>query len=439
MSKLCDRFKGLITREQHNTGPGKREELLRVKLLATSALLVAAMVYVLAKVFEPGRPGLSYVAAFAEAAMIGALADWYAVAALFGQPLGFLHVSIPHTDILRKRKAKIANDLGEFIQDEFLTAEKLTEVIRHNDPARQLASWLFEAANAEKVGAYAVRALRFGMQSLDDHRAQVFLSSVVSEKLKEIDLVRPAGRLLDVLAENRRYQGLLDEALQWLYESLCKEDVKQELIEWVAANIPVTSWFNLDEIVAKQSLETLLSGFKDEIFKLKQDPDHRLRIQFDEAVRTFSDKLKHDQAFGDRLRAFQHEFATHPEVSKYFGGLWSDLKEWLVKDLSDGGITRQQVVDLASLLGHKLAADEEMMAWINEQILRAIPPIVEEHSSKVGRFVAKTVNAWGNQQFVDQVELAIGRDLQFIRLSGTLVGGFVGLALYSGSRVIAIV
>lgn len=436
MSKLWNLLKEVIASDSRCKELSKRQDLLLVNLLATSALCIAAITYALAKAFEPGRPALSYVAAFTEAAMIGALADWFAVVALFKQPLGFLHITIPHTDILRKRKEKIANELGEFIQGEFLTAARLTEVIRQNDPARKLASWLFEAANAEKVGAYAVSALRFGMQSLDDHRAQLFLSGVVSDRLTKLDLVRPAGRLLDVLTENRRYQGLLDEALEWLYDSLCKEDVKQELIEWIAANIPVTSWFNLNEIVAKQSLKKLLLGFQDEIVKIRQSPDHKLRIQFDEAVDTFSDKLKHDKEFGDRLRRLQHEIATHPEVTKSFGGLWRDLKKWLVTDLSDGGIIRMQIVDLASSLGHKLAGDNEMMEWINEQIVKAIPPFVENHRSKVGSFIAKTVNAWGDEQFVDQVELAIGKDLQFIRLNGTLVGGVVGLVLYSGSHIL---
>ena len=107
----------------------------------------------------------------------------------------------------------------------------------------------------------------------------------------------------------------------------------------------------------------------------------------------------------------------------------------MVADLSDGGMVRKQIVDLASSLGHKLAGDNEMMDWINEQIVKAIPPFVENHRSKVGSFIAKTVNAWGDEQFVDQVELAIGKDLQFIRLNGTLVGGVVGLVLYSGSHI----
>jgi uncharacterized membrane-anchored protein YjiN (DUF445 family) len=379
---------------------------------------------------------LSYLAAFAEAAVVGALADWFAVVALFRYPMG---IKLPHTAVIKNNKGRIAENLGDFIQGKFLATDKLLAVIKEFDPARKMASWLSSPDNTEKVGNYAVRALSFVIHSLDDAQVRTFLRGYVSTQLKEIDLVRPTGKLLDILAENRRYQGLLDQALEKIYQMLAHENVKEDLVNKIADAIPGKALLEvtgLDKKTAEFVLKRLLSALENLILSVRQDPDHPLRIRFDKAIAELSDKLKNDTAFGEKVRSLQREMAEHPEVVKYFQGLWSDFKIWLDADLArDDSVIREKIVNMARSFGQSLAADRPMQSWINEQILRNAPPIIEEYRFKIGAFIAQQVKSWNDDYMVGQLELNIGRDLQFIRLNGTLVGGLVGLTLYSGTHL----
>lgn len=416
----------------------KGSQLRNAKWIATGVLILVAVVFVLSRAFEPGRPGLTYLAAFCEAAVVGALADWFAVVALFRYPLG---IRFPHTAVIRNNKQRIAENLGDFIQGKFLATDKLLAVIWDFDPARKMAAWLSGPDNAEMIGHYAVRALSFGMRSLDEARVRTFLWKYISTQLKEMDLVRPAGKLLDILTENRRYQSLLDLALERLYEMMAHGNVKEELVSKIAEVIPGKALLEatgLDRKTAEFVLRRLLAALEKLILSVKQDPDHPLRIRFDDAIAELSDKLRNDATFGDRIRRLQRETAEHPEVAKYFQGLWSDLKTWLDTDLErKDSVIRDKIVKAAASFGQSLAADREMQAWINEQILRHVPPLIETYRVRIGSFIARQVKSWNDDYMVAQLELNIGRDLQFIRLNGTLVGGLVGLVLYSGTHLLA--
>ncbi len=416
----------------------KRSGLRAAKMLATGAFALAAVVYVLAKAFESGRPALSYVAAFAEAAMVGALADWFAVVALFRYPLG---IPFPHTAVLRRNKERIADNLGDFIQNKFLATEHILQVIREFDPAHKVASWLSRPDNAGKAGDYSVRAMIFAMHSLDDKRIQEFVRNFIATQFKAMDLARPGGRLLEILTEGRRYQPMLDAALERIHRMLSHDSVKEKMMQAILSEIPgkmLLERSGLDKRASRYILEKLLSALENLIGEIKQDPDHPLRIQVDHAIADFAGKLKNDPAWHARIRQFQHEIAEHAEVANYFQGLWAALRAWLSADLGEqDSLIRRKIVALAASLGQRLQADKDTQAWINDQVLRAAPPVIEEYRSRIGNFIAQQVKSWRDEKFIEDIELNIGKDLQYIRLNGTLVGGLAGLLLFTLTQLIA--
>jgi uncharacterized membrane-anchored protein YjiN (DUF445 family) len=438
---MVEQFMTIAMTLPGSSAPADSARLARLraaKRLAGGALLGAIALFALAESLQRYWAGFAYVGAFAEAAVVGALADWFAVVALFRHPLG---LPLPHTAILRRNRDRIADNLGTFIQDQFLATERVISAVAQFDPAARAAAWLAQRDNATRAGGYAARALAFVLRALDEERVQAFLTHYISAQLRDLDLVRPAGRLLDILSENRRYQVLLDAALARVHETLSHEDVRHKLVESIAAQIPGKAFLEplgLDKRAGNYVLDRLLAALAELIAAVEADADHPLRRQFDAMVASFSARLKNDADFAARIRAFQHELAQHPDVRAYFGELWADLRAWLAADLEGGqSQVRGRMVDAVRSLGELLQGDDGMRAWINTQLLEAAPALVEEYRPAIGTFIARQVKSWNDDYLLEQIELNIGRDLQYIRLNGTLVGGAAGLLLYAITRAVA--
>jgi len=416
----------------------RRARLRSAQGLALAALLAAAVLAVVARWGQSRWPALGYLAAFAEAAVVGALADWFAVVALFRHPLG---LPLPHTAILRRNKDRIADNLGAFIQDKFLASERIVAVIEEFDPAARASAWLAARGNAEKIGGYAVRAVGFAIRALDETRVQAFLNQYITTQLRDFDLVRPSARLLDILVEDRRYQVLLDAALERAHAALSQDEVRHALVAAIVEQIPGKAFLEplgLDKRAGNYVLDRLLAALADLSVAVKEDARHPLRLQFDTLIADFAARLKNDAALGERLRRFQHELAQHPQVRAYFGELWVRLRAWLIADVEkDDSRLREKITGGLKNLGELLAQDPDMRAWINGQVLQAAPAIVEEYRPGIGAFIARQVKSWNDAYLVEQIELNIGRDLQYIRLNGTLVGGMAGLALYALTQLAA--
>ena len=408
--------------------------LRRIKGVATGLLLLAAALCVTARLLEPRYPWLAWVAATCEAAMIGALADWFAVVALFRQPLG---LPLPHTAIIPHNKARIAEGLGDFIQEKFLSAPALVQRIREFDPATQLATWLLGPKNAQFVADYVGRALSFGLQALDDERVKAFLERTLSAQLRRLDVSTLLAGALDVLTENRRHHALLDQTLNALHELLSREETREFLRREIAAQMPMLKWVNqyahLDDRAAGKLIEVALERLGDVL----RDPEHGLRRRFDELVASFIENLKKDPATRERVELLKDDLLANPALAAYLGGLWSELRAWVEADLArPESALRQRVAAFALTLGERLQSDERIRDWINEQILAAAPPLVEQHRASVGRFIERQINEWQDETLVTELERHIGPDLQYIRINGTLVGGLAGLAIHAATLLL---
>jgi uncharacterized membrane-anchored protein YjiN (DUF445 family) len=410
--------------------------LRQMRRVATGFLLLALLIYGASTFFGQLHPALGYVAAFSEAAVVGAMADWFAVVALFRHPL---HLKfIPHTAILPANKERIAAGLSEFIQQNFLSAEAIVAKIAEIGPAGKLREWLLKRENAEKIAALTARFLSYGIGVFDDERVRRFVHATVTSKLMEIDVAGAAGQILDVLTENRRHHAVLNEVLRLVDEAMARQETRDYIAQAVAAESPLIDairrmGWQLDETIARK----IVNGVARTIEEVRNDPDHALRRRFDEFIAGYIDKLKRDASTRLKVQQIRDELIRNPALEGYIGGLWQEFRIWLAGDLADrGSRVHGAIAELVNTIGQKLDADPGIQRWIDEQILKALPGLVEDNKAKIGKFIEDRINDWHADKFATEMEREIGRDLQFIRINGTVVGGLVGLLIYSVSHAL---
>ncbi|MGB7480114.1 MAG: DUF445 domain-containing protein [Burkholderiaceae bacterium] len=406
----------------------KRRRLRRMQWLANGLLLLVAAVFVLAIRFQHVHPAWPYVAAFAEAAMVGALADWFAVVALFRHPLGLSF--IPHTAIIPANKDRIATNLGAFVQGEFFATERVLAVIREFDPAARAAGWFAQEANAERFGELAARTLSYALEALDDEEVRNYFHRAVAAHIGRFDLARLAGSLLDALTADGRHQALLDRLLEAIEAALARPDVRERMERMLADELPLY-FERLKQAGGRIAAERVVAGILRLLQEINADPEHALRHDFNRMVAGLIEKLKSDPAWRFRIEQFQRQLADDPRLSDYLNGLWQDLRQWLAADLerADSSV-RARAAGAAHRLALTLREDGAMQQWINDRILQAAPALIEEYRPRLGNFIAAKVGEWKDEEIVDKLEQNIGRDLQFIRVNGTLVGGCVGLLIH---------
>ena len=397
---------------------------MRMKWIATGLLVLAAIVYVVSEKLD-----YYYLSAFSEAAMVGALADWFAVVALFRRPLD---LPIPHTAIIPRNKGRIARGLSEFIQQNFLSSAAVVQRIAEFRPADTLCRWLLKAQNVDTVADYATRFVAYALTAVDDERVRRFLQRNVTGLLRNADVASAAAQILDILTENKRHHALLDAALNALDDLLAKEETRRYIAVEVGKSAPllkrISDWFQLqlDERAALKIAEAAIA----KVHEVREDREHELRRRFDEFVAGFIASLKDDASLREKVETVRNEILENPALGDYIGGLWQEFRVWLGADLQRASsVTRQRVAGMVRAFGERLEADREIRQWIDEQILTAIPPLVDEHRAKIGRFIEDQINDWQEKKLVDELERHIGPDLQYIRVNGTLVGGLAGLAI----------
>ena len=405
----------------------------RMKAIALGMLAMSGVVYMAASALSPSHSAWGYVAAFAEAAMVGAIADWFAVVALFRHPLG---LPIPHTAIIPSNKNRIGENLASFICANFLSTEQVLAKLAQFDLAARLAAWLSEPRHAESLGWHFTAAMRYAIGVLDDKRVQVFFRATVVARLEQVDVSRLTGKILDVLTADRRHQRLLDGLLLQLSRILDDERIKAEVAEVVAAEVKYLRFVGLDRVAGRYATETMVNGVVRLIGEMGDDPQHPLRVRFDEFVAEFISRLQDDPVLHVKIDAIKQELIAHPALSDYLHGLWSQMIAWAQDDLAAAdSILRGQVVLGAQSLGEKLSADAAMRGWINEQIRDAAPRWIERYREDIRQYIIARVGHWNAAEMTNELERNIGRDLQFIRINGTLVGGLVGLTIYSATQL----
>jgi len=400
-----------------------------MKLVAGLLLLLAALLYTLATMMEDRHPAWGYLASFAEAAMVGAIADWFAVTALFRRPLG---LPIPHTAIIPRSKTRIGQSLSSFITTHFLATPLVLAKLAELDLAGRLAGWLRHPDNAAAVGRQLTGIAHFGVAALHDERVRDFVQAKVINRVRKFDLSTPLAQALEVLTSQGRHQAMLDELLIRLDSIMQDEQTSTLVADAITSEIRTLRYLGLGRSVGGWSANKFVDGLSALIAEITADPEHLIRQRFDEHVGEYIDRLRHDPAYALEVERILAQLLEHPATSAYFANLWQELAEWLEQDLaSDQSRIGRRIVKLSAGLGDALAADTAMRGWINEQLMAAAPRLLERYRGQIGRYIAERVENWESAELVQQLENSVGKDLQFIRINGTLVGGLVGLVLHA--------
>jgi len=365
--------------------------------------------------------------------MIGAIADWFAVVALFRHPLG---LPIPHTAIIPSNKDRIGENLATFICANFLSTTQVLDKLQRFDAGTRVANWLAQPRHAEQVATHLGSALRYALGALDDERVRHFFRSAVIEELAKVDVASLSSGLLDVLTSDSRHQELLDSLLRKLAGVLDDETLKEKVAEAIATEVKYLRYVGLDTVASRYATAKLVSGVIRLVGEMAEDPAHPLRQDFDRFVASVVVRLKDDPALRARVEEVKHELLASPALSAYLQGLWSDLVEWIRRDLaSEHSVLRSRTVSAIGIVGEKLQADTAMRGWINEQLVQTAPRWIERYREDIRQYIVARVGDWNTREMTDELERNIGRDLQFIRINGTLVGGLVGLAIHAATEL----
>lgn len=409
----------------------KARALRRTKAVATAALIVCLSVFVLAKLGESRWPWLAFFAAFAEAATIGGIADWYAVVALFRHPLG---LPIPHTAIIPENQNRIADNLGRFIESNFLAPEPVREKLKQVDFAAHVADWLFDAQRARGLSSFAARLVPQMLAALEKSELRGFVATHLKDQLRRIELAPLAADLMSAFTEDRRHQHLFDALIRVLGRFLGDEQALAALREKIREEMPsLFRVFRADAYLLRRIVASA-GALLDEV---RADPDHPMRTEFDRFVESFVDKLRRSPTYAARAERLKEEFLARPEIGGFVESLWKNLGTFIEEDArAPRSALREQMTGMFVEIGRHLARDARVRADMNDGFVVALAAFVESQKSGVSSFIAEQVKRWDLAQLTRLVELNIGRDLQYIRFNGMLVGGIAGLVLFTLERFI---
>ncbi len=400
----------------------RQRQLSRMKSRATGLLAFCGVLFVIARIFESRYPWLGYVRATAEASLVGGLADWFAVTALFRHPLG---IPIPHTAIIPARKDRIGRSLGGFVQNNFLSREVIASRIAGLHPTERLARWLSVPENSAKLARHVAAGLAEGAQVLRDEDVQSMIERGLVERVRQIPVAPVVGNVLAMLTADQRHQQLLDEVLRLAARAVTDNE------EVIRDRIRKESPWWLPEAVDDKIHEKIVGAIERTLIEVSMNPDHVLRSRFDDALHNFIDNLKKSPEARARAEAIKEAVLAHPALQEFAGSIWSDVKDALLRraerperegpDAIERGLVR---------LGNAVLADPALVERIDSWILDGVVYAVDQYRSEAGQLIADTVGRWDPDATSRKIELQVGKDLQFIRINGTLVGGLVGLLLY---------
>ncbi|MFN7155254.1 MAG: DUF445 domain-containing protein [Acidovorax sp.] len=409
--------------------------LRRAKRQALGLLLLVTAVFIATSVVERGLL-LNCIKAVAEAAMVGALADWFAVVALFRRPLG---LPIPHTAVIARNQARIGRNLATFVRDKFLDVPSLVSLIRRHDPAERLAQWLTAPGNAALLGHQATRLTSAALETVQDAQVERFIQKAARALIGQVDMSRALAAVLDTLTHNGRHQALLDDVLGKLIELLQNEQtrawVAQTIVAWLKKDHPRTEKLLPTDWLGDKGSAMLARALESVMADVAANPQHALRAQFDAVVQRFIDRLKNDPEWAQKGEEIRTYLQTDATVAGYVQTLWLDLRGALQRDLADAdSVLARQVGKLGLWLGQSLAGDAALRQSLNDRLEHWVQGLAPDVSAFIAQHIEDTVRRWDTEEMTDLIEVNIGKDLQYIRINGTVVGGLIGLVLFAVSH-----
>ena len=410
--------------ERADTRPAdaKLRAYKRMKRLATALLAAMAGVYAVARLLEPRYPALGFARATAEAAMVGAIADWFAVTALFRHPL---RLPLPHTAIIPRNKDRIGENLATFVETNFLAPEIIAGKLERIDFTTQFAHWLAAPERGRQIAQWTLDFLPSLLAAIDDEDVRRFIHDNVARRVRDFDTPLIVRTIADTLLEDNRHQAVVTELLEQLtqlfeeHKPLVRQRVR-ESTAWIWKKL------SIDERVS----DNLIAVVDDTLKELAENPEHAWRRGFDEAIRQFVVQLRTSPEYLAKWEALKDRFIEHPALREYLASIWRDIKASIERDAAaPHSYIQARIEEAIAGVAKGLLVDDAMRerlnAWLRETMLAAIA--AQRHA--IARLISETVHHWDADTVTQKIELEVGRDLQFVRINGTVIGGIVGLVL----------
>jgi uncharacterized membrane-anchored protein YjiN (DUF445 family) len=409
--------------------PGDAEraaELRRVKAIAMLVLAGTLALFVTAKLLLLLHPAFGFIAAFAEAATIGGLADWYAVVALFRRPLG---LPIPHTAIIQGNQQRIADKLGEFIEVHFLEPAPVEAKLRQIDFGSFIAEWLRDRKRSADLARFSLRLLPEAVSATETSGLMTFITRRIATQLQSIDLAPLAAGTLRAFVQEGRHQGLLDDILRNVHESLTQPRTMAMVREKIRDELPtLLKLYRADKYLVNKIVASATAFFEE----VRSDPGHPFRGEFDRMVLSFVDRLGTDRSYADRIETLKRDLLARPELSDLIRNVWSNARSFIERSASgETQVLQQHLAGMFVKAGEALKGDSELRAEINDGLVVVLRSFIADQKRGVSSFISDQVKAWDMGQLISLIEINIGRDLQYIRFNGSLIGGLAGLGLYT--------
>jgi uncharacterized membrane-anchored protein YjiN (DUF445 family) len=418
--------RALTTSFKATPDAARAAELRRVKAMATLVLAGTLTLFVIARLLLPVHPAFGFIAAFAEAATIGGLADWYAVVALFKRPLG---LPIPHTAIIQANQYRIADKLGEFIEVNFLEPAPVEAKLREIDFGSFIADWLRDPKRSGDLARFALRLLPEAINATDNSGLIAFINRRVAAQLQAIDLAPLAAGTLRAFVAEGRHQALLDDMLRMVHESVARPETMAMVREKVRAELPtLLRLYRAERFLVNKIVASVTTFFEE----VRADPKHPFRGEFDRMVLTFVDRLGTDKTYSERIDGLKRDLMARPELADLMKTMWANTRNFIERSASgESQLLQQHLTGMFVKAGEALASDSELREEINQGFVAVLRSFIADQKSGVSSFISDQVKAWDMAQLISLIEINVGRDLQYIRFNGSLIGGLAGLTLYT--------
>ena len=397
----------------------------RMRIVATGMLVAMALLFVIARATVHIHPAIGFVQAFAEAAMVGGLADWFAVTALFRHPLG---LPIPHTAIIPRNKDRIGDTLAIFLRDNFLTPAVVARRMRHMDVAAAAGRVLASPSGGDgRLREGASRLIADILEALDQERLGGMVKGAIGQRLRAINIAPLAGQAIEAAMRDGRHGPGMDGSVHWADRTLeANEHLIRQMVHERAGK--VLRWTGLDENLA----DAILSGLRKLLAEMAQDPGHPLRLKAEEGMAKLAFDLQFDLEMQAKVAGIRDEILDNPAMQRWIDGLWEQARAGLLRAVRDPGRAMAgRLGEALRALGGTLQQEARLRLVINRFVRRAAVGATASYGDAIVRLVSDTVRGWDAGTVTSRREHAVGRDLQYIRVNGTRVGGLVGLAIHA--------
>ncbi|WP_028966850.1 DUF445 domain-containing protein [Sphingomonas phyllosphaerae] len=400
--------------------------LVRMRRVAGLLLVVMAAAFFASRALESRHPAWGFVRAFAEAAMVGGLADWFAVTALFRHPLG---LPIPHTAIIPRNKDRIGDQLAQFLREYFLIPAVVARRMQRIDVAAAAGRWLANprGAGGSRLTRGISRLATEVLQALDQERLGGMVRAMMVARVRETELSPMLGRALAAAMAEERHRPVIDALVRWMRGALgSNEHLIRAMVHDRAGT--VLRWTGLDETLANK----IIDGLDKLVAEMADNPEHPLRLKVEEAMASVAERLQHDPALQARVETVKIELLENPAMQDWINGLWEQARAAMLRAARDpDALMAGKLGEALHQLGATLQDDPRLGRIINRFVRRAAVGAAADYGDAIVRLVSETVRGWDAQTVTQRLENAVGKDLQFIRINGTLVGGLVGVVIHS--------